>query len=40
MDPLTRSTAIACLVAAIIPFVIPWRYVFTHYGKMRGDRWR
>jgi hypothetical protein len=40
LDPATRSTAIECLVAAIIPFVIPWRYVFTHYGKLRGDRWR
>jgi hypothetical protein len=40
MDALTRSTAVACLVAVIIPFIIPWRYVFTHYGKLRGDRWR
>jgi hypothetical protein len=40
MDAATRSTASACLLAVIIPFVIPWRYVFSRYIKMRGDRWR
>jgi hypothetical protein len=23
----------------IIPFIIPWRYVFENYVKRRGDRW-
>ena len=29
-----------CLIAVIIPFVIPWPYVWAHYVKKRGDRWR
>ena len=23
----------------VVPLVIPWRYVFAHYVKKRGDRW-
>jgi hypothetical protein len=34
------QTAQDCLVAIIIPFVIPWPYVWAHYIKMPGDRWR
>jgi hypothetical protein len=34
------QTAQDCLVAIIIPFVIPWPYVWANYIKMRGDRWR
>jgi hypothetical protein len=30
----------ACLMGVIVPLVIPWRYVFAHYVKARGDRWR
>ena len=40
MDEATRSIAVAVLGVVIIPFVIPWRYVFTHYVKELGDRWR
>jgi hypothetical protein len=40
MDEATWATASACLLVVIIPFVIPWRYVFAHYAKKRGDRWR
>jgi hypothetical protein len=40
MDESTWATASACLIAVIIPFVIPWRFVFAHYVKKRGDRWR
>ena len=29
-----------CLMGIIIPFVIPWGYVFAHYAKMKGERWR
>ncbi|WP_394778048.1 hypothetical protein [Undibacterium sp.] len=27
------------LWVVIVPFVIPWRYVFSHYLQQRGDRW-
>lgn len=40
MDESTWATAYNCLYVAILPFVIPWRFVFTHYVKKRGDRWR
>ena len=40
MDADNLETAQNCLMAVIIPFVIPWPYVWTHYVKMRGDRWR
>ncbi|WP_312109910.1 hypothetical protein [Brevibacillus reuszeri] len=35
----TTETAIACLWVVILPFVIPWRFVFINYVKKRGDRW-
>lgn len=40
MDESTWATTLDCLVVVIVPFVIPWRYVFAHYVKKRGDRWR
>jgi hypothetical protein len=40
MDESTWATAYACLMVVIVPFVIPWRFVFDHYVKKRGDRWR
>ena len=40
MDESTWAVAYACLYVVILPFVIPWRYVFEHYVKKRGDRWR
>jgi hypothetical protein len=39
MDAATWGTATDCLVAVIIPFVIPWRYVWTHYAARHADRW-
>lgn len=40
MDESTWETASACLLVLIFPFGIPWRYVFAHYVKKPGDRWR
>jgi hypothetical protein len=40
MDEAHRSIAVAVLGVVIIPFVIPWHYVFVHYVKKRGERWR
>ena len=37
MDESTWATASACLIVVIVPFVIPWRFVFEHYVKKRGD---
>ncbi len=30
----------ACLMVVIFIPLIPWRYVFVHYIRMPGDRWR
>ena len=40
MDPATLESAPSILMGAIIPLFIPWRYVFAHYVKRPGDRWR
>ena len=40
MDESTWATAYASLMVVILPFVIPWRFVFAHYVKKRGDRRR
>jgi hypothetical protein len=40
MDEATWGVATSVLWVVIIPFVIPWRYVFAHYVKKPADRWR
>lgn len=40
LDADNLSTAQDCLVGIIIPFAIPWSYVWEHYVKKHGDRWR
>lgn len=40
MDDNIAGTAIECAVAIIIPLAMPWRYVFAHYIRKEGDRWR
>lgn len=40
MDAAHLETAQNCVVAVIIPFVIPWKYVWMHYVRKSGDRWK
>lgn len=40
MDAVTRANAAACLWVALVPLVIPWRYLVEHYGMKRAERWR
>ena len=41
LDADTMETVRACLFGVVIcPIVIPWPYVWAHYVKKRGDRWR
>ena len=40
MDATNLETAQNCMMGIIVPLVIPWPYVWTHYVKMRGDRWK
>jgi len=41
MDPVTMESVKECLLGIVIfPLVIPWGYVFAHYVRKPGDRWR
>lgn len=40
MDEATRVMASSILWVVIIPFVIPWGYVFKNYLQRSGDRWK
>lgn len=40
MDTPTWNIAVTILPIVVFPFVIPWRYVFTHYAVKPGERWR
>ena len=40
MDADNLETAQNCLMGVIVPIVIPWAYVWAHYVKMPGDRWK
>jgi len=40
MDAATAEAARATLLGVIVPLVIPWPYVFAHYFRKPGDRWR
>ena len=40
IDADTAESVRACLMGAIVPIVIPWRYVFANYVKKHGDQWR
>ena len=40
MDENTRETAVACMWGVIFLVAIPWPYVYAHYVKEQGDRWR
>jgi hypothetical protein len=39
LDAETMETVNACLMAIVIPFIIPWGYVVVNYVKKPGDRW-
>lgn len=39
MDDATQGVAISNLYVILVPFAIPWRYLFDHYIKKAGDPW-
>lgn len=40
IDADTAETVKACLMGVIlVPLVVPWPYVWTHYVRARSDRW-
>jgi hypothetical protein len=41
MDQATEENLFACMMGIVlVPIVMPWSYVFRHYLKDQGDRWR
>ena len=40
MDESTTVMASSILWVVIIPFVVPWGYVFKNYVQRSGDRWK
>jgi hypothetical protein len=40
MDEAHGSVFSSFLLMVLFPFVIPWGYVWKHYVKKHGDRWR
>jgi hypothetical protein len=39
LDAAHAQNLVNCLVVVIVPFVIPWRYVFENYFKKQSDAW-
>lgn len=41
LDSATGQTMFECLFGIVLVLlVLPWGYVFAHYVRVRGDRWR
>lgn len=40
LDAATQEVLISCSLVVVILAVTPWRYVWRHYGRAPGDRWR
>ncbi len=40
VDESIKPSIFACSMVVLVYIAIPWRYVFVHYVKAGGDRWR
>jgi hypothetical protein len=41
LDAAAAETLMECLFGVVlVPLVLPWGYVWTHYVRAPGDRWR
>ncbi len=40
VDESIKPSIIAVSMVVLVYIAIPWRYVFVHYVKAQGDRWR
>jgi hypothetical protein len=40
LDEAMKATIFAVSLVVLVYLAIPWPYVFTHYVKARGERWR
>ena len=39
LDESLKPTIFAVSLVVLVYLAVPWRYVFVHYLKARGDRW-
>lgn len=40
LDDYAAETLLACLIGVVlVPIVLPWRYVFTHYFRAAAEPW-
>jgi hypothetical protein len=39
IDAETMETVNNCLLVVVIPFIIPWSFVWQNYFRKPGDRW-
>ena len=39
VDAATAANTFACSLVILVVIAIPWRFVFDHYVRQRGDRW-
>ena len=40
LDAATTDIVMSCSLVVVILAVTPWRYVWNHYVRTTGDRWR
>jgi hypothetical protein len=40
LDAAMRSTVFDCVLVVVVLVAVPWPYVWRHYLKAAGDRWR
>lgn len=40
LDEPMKASIFAISMVVLVYLAVPWDYVFTHYVKARGDRWR
>jgi len=40
VDESIKPAIFAISMVVLVYLAIPWRYVFVHYVRARGDRWR
>lgn len=41
LDPDSQETLFSCLMGVVlVPIAVPWDYIYRHYIRAPGDRWR
>jgi hypothetical protein len=40
VDDALKPTVFACSWVVLVYIAVPWRYIYQHYVRAQGDRWR